>query len=45
MPSLIINPEGSTTNGRYMIKFKKGAFCGFHRIKPLAIKYYSTVEA
>ena len=31
-PPLIMNCEGGTTNGRYLIKFKKGAFCGMKSV-------------
>ena len=39
MPPLIIYPEGGTTNGTALLKFKRGAFTGLNSIKPLWIKY------
>ena len=36
---LIIFPEGGTTNGRYLLKFKKGAFNAKKRIQPIILKY------
>jgi len=36
---LIINAEGGTTNGKYLIQFKKGAFVGLKSIQPRVIKY------
>lgn len=38
---LIIFVEGGTTNGQYLIKFKKGAFAGLNAIQPQLIKYHS----
>lgn len=38
---LIIFPEGGTTNGDYLIKFKKGAFLGEHSVLPFVFKYDS----
>ena len=38
---LNIYPEGATTNGDYLIEFKKGAFFGLNSVQPLAYKYYS----
>jgi hypothetical protein len=40
---LIIYPEGGTTNGSSLIKFKKGAFAGLNSIMPIGIKYKSAV--
>ena len=40
-PPLIMNAEGGTTNGRYIIKFKKGAFVGNYPCKPVVLKYHS----
>ena len=31
-PPLIFYPEGGTSNGRYLLKFKKGAFTGLNSI-------------
>ena len=39
---LIIFPEGGTTNGRYLLKFKRGAFLAQKRIQPLILKYTVT---
>jgi hypothetical protein len=36
---LSIFPEGATTNGKYLLKFKKGAFAGFIPVKPIANFY------
>ena len=38
-PSLMIFPEGTTTNGKYLISFKKGAFMNMFPIKIFCIKY------
>lgn len=40
-PQLIMNAEGGTTNGRYLVKFKKGAFVGNYPCKPVVLKYKS----
>jgi hypothetical protein len=32
IPPLVIWPEGATSNGRHLIKFKKGAFAGENSI-------------
>jgi hypothetical protein len=37
---LIIFPEGTTSNGDYMIQFQKGAFVGLKSIYPKVIKYH-----
>jgi lysophosphatidylcholine acyltransferase/lyso-PAF acetyltransferase len=42
-PPLIIFPEGGTTNGRYLVKFKKGAFVGNYPVQPILFKYHSRV--
>jgi lysophosphatidylcholine acyltransferase/lyso-PAF acetyltransferase len=36
---LLIFPEGTTTNGEYLISFKKGAFLNFTPLKMYGIKY------
>ena len=41
MPPLAIACEGATTNGDYILPFKKGAFAGFKSVKPLSVRYYS----
>lgn len=38
-PPLIIYPEGGTTNGKTLVKFKKGAFHGLKSIMPVLIEY------
>ena len=40
-PPLILYPEGGTTNGTHLIKFKKGAFHALHSIQPILIRYSS----
>ena len=39
MPPLLIYPEGCTTNGKYIIKFKKGAFAALKPVKPIVFNY------
>lgn len=34
LPPLLIYPEGSTSNGSHIIKFKRGAFMSLRKIKP-----------
>ena len=41
MPPLSIFPEGVTTNNKYLVRFKRGAFIGEHPIKPFGVKYES----
>jgi len=36
---ILIFPEGTTTNGHYIIPFHLGAFIGGHPIKPIAVRY------
>jgi len=38
-PPLHIFPEGCTTNGTKLIKFKKGAFDSLKAIKPILLNY------
>jgi len=38
-PQLIIFPEGTTSNGEYLISFKKGAFMHLTPLKIYAVKY------
>ena len=45
IPPLIIFPEGGTTNGKYIIKFKKGAFVSLLPIWPKVIKYKSIFQS
>jgi len=35
----VVFPEGTTTNNRFILPFKRGAFVGGHPVKPVAIKY------
>ena len=35
----MIFPEGTGTNGRFLLTFKKGAFEGMNPIKIVALKY------
>jgi len=39
IPKLIVFPEGTTSNGEYLISFKKGAFMHLNPVKIYAIKY------
>ncbi len=39
LPILHVYPEGCTTNGAVIIKFKKGAFAALRPIKPVVINY------
>jgi 1-acyl-sn-glycerol-3-phosphate acyltransferase len=36
---LLVFPEGGTTNGSSLIKFKKGAFLAEKRVTPIIFKY------
>ena len=36
---MLVFPEGATTNGDYLIKFKKGPFSGLNSVQPVIIKY------
>ena len=38
-PPLIINAEGGTTNGRYLIHFKKGGFFALRSVQPVIVEY------
>ena len=40
-PPVMIFPEGCTTNEKYLIKFKKGAFASLRPVKP----YINTTKA
>ena len=40
-PPLIFNAEGGTSNGRQILKFKKGAFVNLNSVQPKVIKYSS----
>lgn len=41
-PPLIIYPEGGTSNGTHLLKFKQGAFAGLRSVQPLIMKYGKT---
>ena len=38
---VMIFPEGCSTNGKYVIDFKRGAFQGLRPVKPICYKYWS----
>ena len=38
-PPVVIFAEGGTSNGRYLLQFKRGAFAGLHAVKPVVIRY------
>lgn len=38
---LMMCPEGATTNGRYLIEFKRGAFYSLRAVKPYVSKYWT----
>ena len=39
MPPLVIFPEGTTSNGEYLLTFKKGAFHPMRPVKIVCLKY------
>lgn len=42
-PKLLVFPEGTTTNGRGILSFKRGAFMGLMPVQPICIEYpYNT---
>jgi hypothetical protein len=41
VPPLMIYPEGCSSNGDYLLEFKKGAFAGLNSIQPNALKWSS----
>lgn len=40
MPQLCLFVEGTTTNGKRLLRFKKGAFYSKRPVQPSAIKYW-----
>ena len=40
---MVIYPEGGTSNGTHLLKFKKGAFAGLRSVQPIIIKYKNPV--
>lgn len=44
-PPICIFPEGGTSNGHYLLPFKRGAFASLRAVKPIVLKYsYGTVS-
>lgn len=43
MPPILIFPEGTTTNGKYLMKFRTGAFVPGQPVKPCTIKFPAPV--
>eukprot|EP01095_Lingulamoeba_sp_RSL-Kostka_P003947 TRINITY_DN15063_c0_g1_i1.p1 TRINITY_DN15063_c0_g1~~TRINITY_DN15063_c0_g1_i1.p1 ORF type:complete len:317 (+),score=97.39 TRINITY_DN15063_c0_g1_i1:65-1015(+) len=41
-PPVVVFPEGTTSNGKYFLKFKSGAFVSGAPVKPVIITYPST---
>lgn len=40
-PPLIIYPEGATTNGKSILKFKRGAFAALRPVQPIVMQYWT----
>lgn len=40
-PPLMMCPEGATTNGKYLIQFKRGAFFSLRAVKPYFSSYWT----
>ena len=38
-PPICVYPEGTQSNGSYLLTFKKGAFAGLNTVQPVVIKY------
>jgi lysophosphatidylcholine acyltransferase/lyso-PAF acetyltransferase len=38
-PAMTIFAEGSTSNGHYLLSFKRGAFAALRAVKPVILKY------
>lgn len=44
-PAITVFAEGSTSNGRYLLPFKRGAFAALRAVKPVILKYsYGTLS-
>ncbi len=41
VPALAVFPEGGTSNGLFLLRFKRGAFEALSPIKPVYAQYYS----
>jgi 1-acyl-sn-glycerol-3-phosphate acyltransferase len=41
-PPLMLYPEGTTTNGKCLVQFKKGAFTAGKPVQPIVMQYSST---
>ena len=41
-PPMMIYPEGTTTNGKVLVQFKKGAFAPGMPVQPIVLRYRST---
>ena len=42
---MVIFAEGGTSNGRYLLQFKRGAFSAFRAVKPVIIRFsYGTLS-
>lgn len=42
-PSILVFPEGGTSNGKYLLSFKKGAFASLKAVKPVVLQYSSGI--
>lgn len=42
---LLIFPEGTTTNGKYLLRFKRGAFLAGTTVQPVVIQYHKAKNA
>lgn len=45
MPKLHVFPEGCSTNGKYVITFKKGAFVSLRPVQPVVINYHTIAHS
>lgn len=39
-PPICIFPEGGTSNSRYLLTFKRGAFVGNKTVQPIVLKFH-----